>query len=279
MPRLGLCSWSLQPAGPDDLARSAAASGVGAIQLALDPIRSGAWPLPATRAALRGAGLTLLSGMMAMEGEDYSTLASIRRTGGLRPDEHWRANLAAARANARLARTLDLSLVTFHAGFIPEDPADPQWSVMLGRVAELAAEFATLDVRVALETGQESAAGLARFLAALPPPGAGVNFDPANMVLYGSDEPERAVAVLGPHIVQVHVKDARPAGAPGAWGTEVPVGRGAVGWPRILGALRAAGVRADLVIEREAGGERLEDLKAAAHFLGRVSAEAGYALD
>src|SRR5207244_3794505 len=103
----------------------------------------------------------ILSGMMAMKGEDYSTLESIRRTGGVRPDEHWPENLAAAAANARIASALGMRLVTFHAGFLPDDRADPTRRAMLDRLRAIADAFAQRDIAVALETGQETAGTLA----------------------------------------------------------------------------------------------------------------------
>src|SRR5262245_52413819 len=101
--RLGVCSWSLKPRSPQDLAQKARWCGVDAVQLALDPLRTGEWGVEDTLRALSAAGLSIVSGMMAMAGEDYSTLESIRRTGGVGPDERWAENLAAARANAELA--------------------------------------------------------------------------------------------------------------------------------------------------------------------------------
>ena len=77
--RIGVCSWSLRPEGPEDLARKVRACGLDAVQLALDPIRTGAWDERATHRALRDYGIAVLSGMIATKGEDYTTLDSIRR--------------------------------------------------------------------------------------------------------------------------------------------------------------------------------------------------------
>src|SRR5262245_33212591 len=117
--RLGVCSWSLRAHTPAELAARVRAVGVDCLQLALDPLRTGAWARAETDAALNG--LEIRSGMMGTAGEDYSTLATIRATGGVRPDEHWEANRRAASANAELARALGLELVSFHAGFLPEE--------------------------------------------------------------------------------------------------------------------------------------------------------------
>src|SRR5262245_13804107 len=94
---LGVCSWSLRPSSPTDLAEKVRTAGLNRVQLHLDPIRMGAWGLDQTLSALRNAGIAVASGMMSMEGEDYSTLESIRTTGGVRPSATWPNNLAAAR--------------------------------------------------------------------------------------------------------------------------------------------------------------------------------------
>jgi sugar phosphate isomerase/epimerase len=234
--------------------------------LALDPIRTGAWNLDQTRRCLADAGISILSGMMAMKGEDYSTLESIRATGGVRPDATWPENLAAAHANADLAASLGVTLVTFHAGFLPHDPADPERGKMLERLAELAAVFAARGVRVAFETGQESAQTLLGVLHALNH-SVGVNFDPANMILYGMGDPVEALRLLGPHVRQVHIKDAVPSPTPGRWGAETVVGEGSVDWPGFFAVLRSSAPDVDLVIEREAGPSRLQDIRKARAFV------------
>jgi sugar phosphate isomerase/epimerase len=262
-PRLGVCSWSCRADGPEALVAALEAVGVSAVQLHLDPLRTGAWSEAATVDALARAGIEIRSGMMGMEGEDYSTLATIRATGGVRPAATWPANRAAARGNAELARRLGITLVTFHAGFLPHERSDPERAVLLARLGELVDVFAAQGVRVGFETGQESAPTLEAVLQELDRPTLGVNFDPANMLLYGMGDPVAALERLGPRVLQVHVKDATAPRLPGTWGEEVRVGRGQVDWRaffRVLGA-RAPGV--DCMIEREAGDARVADMRAA----------------
>ena len=80
---VGICSWSLQATTAWELADRVHACGLSAVQLALDPLRTGAMPLPEVTHVFGEHDVRVLSGMMAMEGEDYSTLESIRRTGGV----------------------------------------------------------------------------------------------------------------------------------------------------------------------------------------------------
>lgn len=268
--RLGVCSWSLRPRDEDDLALQVSATSLRAAQVALVPLETGAMRVPALRRAFEARGLHVLSGMWSTRGEDYSTLDTIRRTGGVRPDEHWEHNLASARACARIARELDCDLVTFHAGFLPHDRADRERAVLLERLRRVVGAFAEAGVRVGFETGQETAATLLDVLAELDAPNAGVNFDPANMILYGMGDPVEALAALGPRVVQVHVKDARRAHAPGTWGTEVPAGTGEVDWPRFFDALARVAPRVDLVVEREAGEQRVVDVARARELVLRT---------
>jgi L-ribulose-5-phosphate 3-epimerase len=269
--RIGVCSWSLEPAGARDLVRSTLACGLDAVQLALDPVRTGEMPLGDVHDELSNGGITVLSGMMAMVGEDYTTLESIQRTGGIVPDETWPANLAAASANARIARELGIRLITFHAGFVPHDSGDVRQRVLVERVRRIGDVFAQQDVSTALETGQETAATMLALIELLGGADVGVNFDPANMILYGMGDPVAALDLLAPHVRMVHIKDAIPAPTPGTWGAEVPVGEGAVDWSSFFGLLHARGLRPDLVIEREAGERRVVDVRTACALIERMN--------
>ena len=268
--QIGVCSWSLQAMDPAQLVERTRACALNALQIALDPLRTGAWPLDDTRARLADSGIALLSGMIAMEGEDYTTLASIRETGGIRPDETWARNLEAATHGAALATELGLDLVTFHAGFIPHDPVHPERHILMDRLGQLADLFHRRGLRLALETGQETAATLLEVLRELDHPAVGVNFDPANMILYGMGDPIDALRALGPFVQQCHVKDALAAPEPGAWGTEVTAGQGSVRWAAFLATLDEVAPGVNLVIEREAGEQRAADVRHAARLLASL---------
>lgn len=258
---LAVCSWSLQPRSPDWLASYAVQCEIYAVQLALDPILNGQWTLEDTRQFLREQGISIISAMLQTEGEDYSTLDTIKLTGGLRPDHHWKANLERARKAAPLVRELGASLITFHAGFLPHVPRDPLRAVMLDRLTVVHDIFADAGVETALETGQESADTLRELLEELALPHLGVNFDPANMILYDMGDPVQALTTLAPWVKQIHLKDATRTTTPRQWGTEVPIGSGEVDWARFFEAMRAANLSVDLCIEREAGEDRVGDIR------------------
>lgn len=267
--RLGVCSWSLRPENSRDLVKKVGLTGMRGVQLALTPLVERPAEFADSADLLRADGIAILSGMLETVGEDYSTIARIAETGGVRPDATWPATRSRAAAVARLAGDLGLPLVTFHAGFLPHDRRDPEREKMLVRLREVIDRFAERGVAVAFETGQEPADTLADCLAELDRPSVGVNFDPANMILYGAGDPVEAIRRLAPWVRQVHVKDALPAATPGTWGSEVPAGEGAVDWTAFLAAVRGLPRPVDLVIEREAGDRREQDVRTAATLLAR----------
>ena len=95
-------------------------------------------------------------------------------------------------------------------------------------------------------------------------PGAGVNFDPANMILYGKGDPVAAAKTLAPWIRHIHVKDAVKTKTPGTWGAETPWGDGEVNQAAFLCALEQAGYKGAFAIEREGGKNRAADIALAA---------------
>jgi L-ribulose-5-phosphate 3-epimerase len=257
--RLAVCSWSLRPSTPHELAARLRETAIPRVQLALSPRRGFSAPAEETAALLRQSGVTIVSGMFGCVGEDYSTLASIRATGGIAPDHTWPENLLNLRAHAITAAHLKLPLVTFHAGFLPHDQTAPDYLKMLQRLRQVADIFADKNINLALETGQETAPALAAVLQKLDCPNLGVNFDPANMILYDQGDPIAALRILGPWIRQVHIKDAKRTSVPGTWGREVVVGTGDVDWRQFFSTLREINFTGNFVIEREAGDHRLID--------------------
>ncbi|KAB2673716.1 MAG: TIM barrel protein [Verrucomicrobia bacterium] len=265
--RLGVCSWSLQPASAAELVSRLAGTGVRALQLHLDPLRENPAAWADLVPLLESHGIRLLSGMMTTVGEDYTTLDTIRITGGVVPDATWEQNWENFQADIVLAKSLGLRLVTLHAGFLPHDDADPSFAKLLERIGRIADLFARHGLGISFETGQEDAPTLRSFLVRLNRGNVGVNFDPANMLLYDKGDPVAALRELAPWIRQVHLKDATRTATPGTWGAEVVVGTGEVDWVAFHRALRDIDFRGHLCLEREAGTQRVADLAAGAAFV------------
>ena len=266
---LGVCSWSFQKP-LDAVAAEMKKLGLKRIHLALQPFleggsrhgaAEGAAALDRVKARLASGEWKLSATMIGFPQEDYSTLDTIKKTGGVVPDDAWEANKKIVVAGAKLSAELKSPVLTLHAGFL--DESDPvALKKYTDRVKFIVDTCGEAGVPVAFETGQETAADLAKFMPTVP--GAGVNFDPANMILYAKGNPVEAVRTLAPWIRHVHLKDAVLTKKPGTWGTEVPWGDGEVDAPRFLAELKAAGYKGNFAIEREGGNDRAGDIALAA---------------
>jgi sugar phosphate isomerase/epimerase len=197
-----------------------------------------------------GIQITVVFG--GFEGESYADIPTCQRTVGLVPPETRAQRTQELKEIADFARLLGVDAVGLHVGFIPHDPGDRLYAEALAVTRDVCDHCQGNQQRLHLETGQESADGLLRFLADVDRPNLFVNFDPANMILYGSGEPIEALRKVGPHVRSVHCKDATWAQRPGEeWGAEVPLGQGDVGMETFLRTLDELGYQGPLTIERE----------------------------
>ena len=267
--RIGVCSWSYQRP-LREVADEMAKIGVKGIDLALTPfvapdgrhgVEEGEEALAFAKAQFASGAWRLFATMISFPQEDYSTLDTIRKTGGVVPDDCWPRNREIAAAAAELSGTLGAPYMLFHAGFLDEsNPA--AYAAYVERVSFVRDACAKAGVQLILESGQETAEDLARFLRDVP--GLYVNFDPANMILYGKGRPMEALETLVPWIRKIHVKDADATAVPGTWGTERPWGEGQVGGAACIDALNGLGFTGNLTIEREGGDDRVGDIARAA---------------
>ena len=268
--QLAVCSWSLQPEAPEALVAYLREIGISRVQLALDPLLEKPEVWGKTADLFAAEGIEIVSGMFGTIGEDYSSLDAIKETGGVVPDKHWDANWANIQAVAGIAAALDLKIVTFHAGFLPHEESDPGFAKLLGRITKIADVFDANDIDLGFETGQETADTLRLFLEKLNRPSVGVNFDPANMILYGKGDPIDALETLAPFLKQCHIKDATMTRDPGTWGMEVTVGTGEVDWPAFFSTLAKVDFRGHCCIEREADEQRVADIRTAREFVTQL---------
>ncbi|MCF0228204.1 MAG: sugar phosphate isomerase/epimerase [Parasporobacterium sp.] len=170
---------------------------------------------------------------------------------------------------AEMAMKLDCSILTTHAGVIPEDTDDPVYQDMVKAGREIGSFLAPLGLTLAIETGPDSASALRRYIDDCGE-GIGVNFDPANFVMVGADDELNAVRILADKIVHTHAKDGinnvkvAPADfyhkfAEGDLDwlqstnicTEAPLGKGSVRWDEYLALLNETGYAGYLTIEHE----------------------------
>jgi len=263
---IGVCSWSLQT-DVQGVADAMKKIGIDHVHLGIRAAvgeKGGEF-----LAAVEAQNWTISATMIDFPQEDYSTLETIKVTGGIAPDQYWEQNqelfLGAADATVRLG----VKYLTMHAGFVDEGNV-AYAEKFYERIRSLADAAEEKDIMLLLETGQETAEELRHFLEELSHPALGVNFDPANMILYDKGNPIEAVQILAPWIKHIHVKDANRTQKPGTWGAEVPWGDGQVEPQAFLNALTNIEFDGTLAIEREAGNDRFGDVKLAAERLTSI---------
>ena len=203
--------------------------------------------------ALADEGFVVTAVFAAYDGESYADAPTVEKTVGFIP--------AATRAE-REARTYEVidetaamgvPIFACHVGFVPEDHAHPDYAPVRDLVRRICDYAAKSGITFALETGQEPAASLLHFLEDVDRTNLKLNFDPANLILYGTSEPIAALELVGKHVVSVHAKDGNwpdPA-KPGTLGTEMPLGQGSVGMANFVNTLKKVGYTGPLTIERE----------------------------
>lgn len=203
-------------------------------------------------ASIADLGITITAVFGGFEGESYADIPTVERTVGLVPKETRQARLAEMKEISDFAVLLECDVIALHLGFVSEDRQSDSYKSTVNVVQELC-EYADRNAQTLhLETGQETADGLIQFIEDSHCDNLFVNFDPANMILYGTGEPIEALQKINGHVRSVHCKDATWAAAPGKeWGREVRLGEGDVGIKRYLETLKFINYNGPLTIERE----------------------------
>ena len=197
-------------------------------------------------------GITLTAVFGGFEGESYADIPTVLETVGLVPPETRAARAREMKEISDFARLLGCDVVALHLGFIPHDTSAPLYREVLDVTQDLLDHCKQNNQDLHLETGQASAEGLLQFISDVERDNLFVNFDPANMILYGTGEPIDALQKIGNLVHSVHCKDGTWSAQPGeTWGSEVPLGDGAVGMENYLRTLDAIGYTGPLTIERE----------------------------
>ncbi len=197
-----------------------------------------------------GIELTCVFG--GFEGESYADIPTVVKTVGLVPPETRQARLQEMKEISDFAQLLGCKVIGLHLGFVPHDTSSKLYSDVVGVTRQLCDHAKSNNQDVHLETGQETATGLVQFIHDVGRDNLFVNFDPANMILYGTGEPIEALKRIGSFVHSIHCKDGKWAAKPGEeWGQEVPLGQGDVGMENYLRMLLEIGYDGPLTIERE----------------------------
>jgi sugar phosphate isomerase/epimerase len=223
------------------------------------------------RRALDRYGVEATSAVATGPGPEVYDFYQGPATIGLVPRPYRQQRIARVKQISDFAAKAGIPAVQGHCGFIPENPNDPAYQEAVDAIRTVAAYCRQQGQKFRCETGQETPITLVRAIRDVGLDNVGVNFDAANLILYGKANPVDAVETLAPYIQGVHAKDGLYPTDPRQLGKEVPIGEGMVNFPVLIGKLKKIGYRNPLTIEREIGGEKqTADILAAKAYLEKL---------
>ncbi len=206
----------------------------------------------------KDADITVTCLFGGFEGESYADIATTARTVGLVPEATRASRAAEMKEISNFAKLLGCNTLGMHIGFVPEK-GSASYTSLIEVTRDLLDHVKANGQNMHLETGQETADHLLEFMHDVGRDNLFINFDPANMILYGTGDPIEALKKVGHLVRSIHCKDAKWA-APDqrgkGWGTEVALGDGDVGMENYLRTLQSVGYTGPLTIEREIAHDR-----------------------
>jgi sugar phosphate isomerase/epimerase len=232
--------------------------GVPSIQLHT-PHAAGRTPQAAEKflRQLDECGIELTCVFGGFDGESYADIPTVEKTIGLVPVATRSARLVEMKEISDFTRLLGCNTIGLHIGVVPHDTQSREYADVIEVTRQICDHAQYNEQNVHLETGQESADALMSFISDSQRNNLFINFDPANMILYGMGEPIPALRQVGSLVRSVHCKDATWSDQPGkTWGCEVPLGQGQVDMRAYLTTLKEIGYRGPLTIEREIPQDR-----------------------
>ncbi len=267
---IGICSWAIDRHDPQRAIELANDQfGFSRIQLgffSLDTINK--MKASALAAAAEDHQVTIVSTFAAFEREDYSSIETIAQTGGYMLDEEFEQRKDVTCRVADMSAELGREYIATHIGTVPNDVQSAEYHKLLDRTGQIADELLKRGQTLLVESGRESAQSLCDFLDTIGRENIAINFDPGNFVVYGSDDPVRALALLRRRVKGIHIKDGIAAEKPGqSFGKPASLGMGDAGIARIVNKLRLMNPAPPLLIECSGPHCNPEGITEAANFL------------
>lgn len=169
------------------------------------------------------------------------------------------------------AEMLEVTDVITHVGFIPEYPFDPDFNGVVTALRSLTRYMERRGQYFLFETGQETPVTMLRTIEEIGTGNLGINFDTANLILYGKSNSADALDVYGKYVRNTHCKDGFYPTCGRELGRQVALGEGKANFPEIIRKLKELGYTGPLIIEREISGEQqIKDIARARDILAEI---------
>ncbi len=223
------------------------------------------------RKALDKHGIEATSLVVGGPGKEVWDFYQGPLTIGLVPPSTRAARIAHIKKASEFAKRCEIPAVQTHCGFIPENPNEPLYKETIIALRDVVGYCKRNNQNFRYETGQETPITLVRAMQDVGLDNQGVNFDLANLILYGKANPVDAIEILGPYVQGIHAKDGLWPTNPKQLGEEVAIGQGKVDFPRLIAQLKELDYRGAVTIEREiSGAQQMADVRAAKVYLEQL---------
>ena len=177
---------------------------------------------------------------------------------------------------SEFAEKINVTDIITHVGFLPENPDSPDFAGTVGALRYLCKKMQKKGQNFLFETGQETPVTMLRTIEAIGTDNLGINFDTANLILYGKANSVDALEVFGKYVRNTHIKDGLYPTDGMKLGHETAVGEGKGNIPAVVAKLKELGYEGHFTIEREITGEQqITDIAIAKALLEKTFDELG----
>jgi L-ribulose-5-phosphate 3-epimerase len=189
---------------------------------------------------------------------------------GLVPRENREARIERLKQGTDFCKAAGIPAVHAHFGFIPEDPKDILYIEFIKTMKPIGEYALKQGIDVYFETGQETPVTLLRAITDIGTGNLFVNYDTANLVMYGKANPLDGLKVIGKYVKALHAKDGTYPVNPNELGKEVPIPGGEVNFPAVISSLKKLGFDGSITIECELAGRNNDYILKTKEYLEKI---------
>ncbi len=198
------------------------------------------------------------------------------KTAGINVEAYRKSRIDYIKSASDFAKEIGITDIIIHAGFVPNNPFADEYAVLICGLNTLTSYFRPKGQNLLLETGGEAPITLLRLIEDVGSDNLFINFDPANILMYGYGHPVDALKVFGKYVRNMHGKDGFLPTDTRRTGREAPVSEGAVDFKGIIEEFKKLSYDRYITIEREISGEaQIRDIIKAKEYFERLLSEAG----
>nr|WP_321521776.1 sugar phosphate isomerase/epimerase family protein [uncultured Macellibacteroides sp.] len=194
------------------------------------------------------------------------------KTIGLVPREYRAARTERLMHGIDFCKEAGIPAVHAHFGFIPEDPNDVLYKEFIEVMKPIAEHAVKQGIEIHFETGQETPVTLLRAIQDIGTGNLFVNYDPANLLMYGKANPVDGLKVIGKYVKTIHAKDGTYPVNPNELGSEIPIPNGDVNFPALVASLKKLNFKGNFIIEYELGEQSKDYLLKTKAYLEKLIA-------